>query len=279
MNALRLTVEKLQEELRVKRYRLAIVQERLVPEFDPSDDESDIKQWVRDVDRIARLAGWCDDDVMCNIERQLRGHARQLFDEEQRRDTTWGTLKSTLVAWFKKPVPFNRLLKEAADYAAMPGQKLGDYCFTKLAKLRALKLEIPDKYMRDAVIGSIGDEAIERTIRANKYATVDELYVAMRQMGSMPTADETLSMKTSQPVACMSTAVPGSSGLQPSKRKSGDGKRPNTRAVCFNCGEEGQISRSCLKYKHACSACMKKGHMKRYCFRVKATTHALQKST
>ena len=136
---LRATVKQLKRELRSVQSR-SVNDEYTVPKFDPSRDNADIEQWVRQVDRLARRYLWSDDNIIINISRNLKGYARRVFDEEQERDHTWRSLKNILVQRFKRPLPFCRLLHEASEYSAQPGQKLGDYCFEKLAKLRALKL-------------------------------------------------------------------------------------------------------------------------------------------
>ena len=61
-------------------------------------------------------------------------------------------MKRGILDHFRKSVPFANLLKDAPTYEAKPGQNLGDYCFKKLMKLRALKLSIPDEFLIDAVI-------------------------------------------------------------------------------------------------------------------------------
>ncbi|XP_076386126.1 uncharacterized protein LOC105663679 [Megachile rotundata] len=220
---------------------------------------------------------------MCYIARQLRGHARQFFDEEQRRDPTWEMLKTALIARFRKPLPFNRLFREAANYTAQPRQKLGDYCFNKLTKLRAfnaLKVDIPDEFLRDAVIGSIGDETIERTIRSNKYTSADELYVAMREMGTMPKLEGVSAAKASRVADRTPIPVAGPSGVRAADRKKqpGDQLKHTTKFVCYNCGEEEHVARTCSKPRRRCMRCQKDGHLERFCYRTKVAINVVQLS-
>ncbi|XP_076392657.1 uncharacterized protein LOC143265284 [Megachile rotundata] len=182
---LRATVKCLRQQLQAVRYRPGN-EEFLIPKFDPAKDSADVEQWTRQVDRIARRYNWSDDDILLVVARSLKGHARRVYDEELVNDHTWRSLKTILLRRFKKPLPFARLLLEAATYTASAGQHLGDYCFEKLSKLRALKLDIPDAYLADAVIGGIQDENVTRTIRSKRYKDADELYAAMNEMGAMP---------------------------------------------------------------------------------------------
>lgn len=71
---------------------------------------------------------------------------------------------------------FSILLKDATNFTSSPDQKLGDYCFQKLSKLRALNLVIPDEYLVDAVIGDITDKSIARTVRSAQHSNANSLY-------------------------------------------------------------------------------------------------------
>ncbi|XP_026827722.1 uncharacterized protein LOC113562444 [Ooceraea biroi] len=86
---------------------------------------------------------------------------------------------------FRKSIPFAKLLREAALYGSVPGQVLGDYCFQKLNKLRKLDVQIPDKYLIDAVIGGITDPSVARTVRAVQHADANALYAFMTALDNV----------------------------------------------------------------------------------------------
>jgi hypothetical protein len=140
----------------------------LIPIFDPARDDARIEHWVERVDSLAERYRWDDDTIIRMIARRLKGNARQWYDEQTRYDATWAHIRNGFVAQFRKSVPFSKLLKEAANYETTAGQTLGDYCFQKLSKLRALQLQIPEECLVDSVIGGITDPNIARTVKLLK---------------------------------------------------------------------------------------------------------------
>lgn len=217
------------------------------------------------------------------IARNLRGHARKFYHEEQSRDHSWRTLKELFFRQFKKPVPFGRLLREAASYSARPGQKLGDYCFEKLTRLRALKVEIPDAYLEDAIIVGIGDEQIERTVRSNRYKDVHELYATMNEMGTMPqvttTKTSTFRFNTRQRGAASGQegAAPATT-TRPSMNSTPREEPQRSTITCFNCGQDGHTSRRSKKKPIICRACQTQGQLEKFCYRTKKINNT-QKAT
>lgn len=138
--------------------------ELTIPLFDPSKDDVVIEKWIESVDDLAAMHDWDERAIMRLIPGRLKGHARQWYDTRPRVAVTWRETKEALMQQFRKSVPFAKLFKEAALYESNPGQALGNYCFQKLSKMRRLDIDIPDKYLIDAVIGGITDENVARTI-------------------------------------------------------------------------------------------------------------------
>lgn len=138
----------------------------MIPLFDSSRDDLVIEKWIEHVDDLAIQYDWDDRAIMRLISGRLKGHARQWYDTRPRLAITWAETKESLKQQFCKYVPFSKLFKEAALYESAPGQALGDYCFQKLNKMRKLDIDIPDKYLIDAVIGGITDGHVARTVRS-----------------------------------------------------------------------------------------------------------------
>ncbi|KAJ8909358.1 hypothetical protein NQ315_000447 [Exocentrus adspersus] len=112
--------------------------------------------------KIARRYGWSENDTLRLTALRLRGHAWEWYEGQSEKLTTWSDMKETLLKKFKMVIRFSSLLKRAANYEARPGQSLGDYCFQKLQKLQALRCNISDKCLIDAVIGGVKDEYVAR---------------------------------------------------------------------------------------------------------------------
>ncbi|CAH1967041.1 unnamed protein product [Acanthoscelides obtectus] len=145
-----------------------------------------VDKWLDKVDRLAERYHWDDDAILRLISGRLRGNARQWYEENVDYDSSWDEIKRSMSQHFRKSVPFSKLFKDAANYDAAPGQNLGDYCFKKLSKLRALNIQIPDPYLIDAVIGGIRDENIARTVRAAQHTDANALYAYLNTVGEMP---------------------------------------------------------------------------------------------
>jgi hypothetical protein len=76
------------------------------------------------------------------VSSRLTGMERKRYDSQEYLNANWKSIKRNLVKQFAKPRPFAKLLKEAVLYETREGQDLGEYCLTKLDKLRALKLKV-----------------------------------------------------------------------------------------------------------------------------------------
>ena len=146
---------------------------------------------------------------------------------------------------------FNQRLEDVYTYKARPGQKLGDYCFRKLEKLRKLEYAISDEDQIDAVIGGISDTGIARAIQSAKIKDVDELYSFMRRMGDVPTQNGRRrttpepSRRKQPSSSTASTSRRQEQGVQ--ARQKGTAEKGLSQVRCFNCGTIGHYSRDCTK--------------------------------
>jgi hypothetical protein len=157
-------------------------------------------------------------------------------------------MKQLMLRQFYKPLPFSKLLREAALYETRKGQDLSEYCFNKLERLRALKLDIPEAYLVDAIIGGITDENIARTTRSSRFTDTNELYAYLSTIGHLPGSRPVKSAPTPQ------YATPGTStekslkmGMECYNCKGPHRARdcPKPRAECFNYKQRGHFQSKC----------------------------------
>jgi hypothetical protein len=183
------------------------------------------------------------------------GMARKWYDSQEYFKANWKNIKHKLEKQFAKPLPFAKLLKEAALYETHEGQDLGEYCFTKLDKLRALTLKIPESSLVDAVIGGVTDENMARTARASRFGDVNELYSYLSTLGEMPRVPQGETrggfggkrFHNNQPKKVTATYTNDKPAIQ-----------------CFNCHGPHRV-RDCKKPRLECFDCKHLGHIAKNC--------------
>lgn len=126
---------------------------------------------------------------------RLKGHAKLWYNTRPEVVITWIATKEEIMQQFRKSVPFNKLLKDAALYETSRGQALGYCCFNKLNKLRKLDLVIPDilvipEYLIDAVIGGITVASVARAVRSAQLDNASGLHVYMTSLDTSSSGSE-----------------------------------------------------------------------------------------
>lgn len=187
LKVLRKEIDELRNKPSTSATAMCLSDEQAIPIFDSSKDDITVEMWVSKVNSLAEKYQWSDEYTLRIIASRVKGHARQWYYEQTNNDVSWGHMKIGMINHFRKSVPFANLLKDASNYETKPGQNLGDYCFKKLTKLRALKIKIPDEYLIDAVIGGIKDDNIARIIRSAQHQNADKLFAYLNTLGDMPT--------------------------------------------------------------------------------------------
>jgi hypothetical protein len=226
----------------------------VIPIFDPQSTQS-IDTWVHRVDELAKNYGWDDRSTTKLVASRLQGMARRWYDAQDHLGMNWRDMRTQLVKQFHKPLPFAKLLREAALYEAQPGQDLSEYCFLKMEKLKALNLTIPEDYLLDAVVGGITDENIQRSARSSRFADTAELYAYLSTLGCMPDHTKTT----------ITPAAPKEAAKQTFTKTFANSSNTTTRAVqCFNCKGAHWV-KDCPKPKIECFYCKRLGHFQNKC--------------
>jgi hypothetical protein len=228
--------------------------EKMIPEFKPQQSPFSM---VRRVDEIAEVYGWNDLMIIRVVSNRLTGMARKWYDSQEYFKAIWKNIKHKLAKQFAKPLPFAKLLKEAALYETHEGQDLGEYCFTKLDKLRALKLKIPESSLVDAVIGGVTDENMARTARASRFGDVNELYSYLSTLGEMPRVPRG-----------ETRGGFGGKRFHSDQPKKVTNDKPAIQ--CFNCHGPHRV-RDCKKPRLECFDCKHLGHIAKNCPQKKST--------
>lgn len=224
--------------------------EKMIPTFDPQRSEQSIETWVRRVDDLARVYGWDDLTVVKLVANRLVGMARRWYDSQDQLTLNWNSIKTLLIKQFSKPLPFAKLLREAALYETYSGQDLSEYCFNKLDKLKSLKLNIPESYLVDAIIGGITNENIARSARSSRFTDTNELYAYLSALGCLPRTPK--------------TEIPRKIAVSVQSQVSKVTTSQKPELLCFNC-KGPHRARDCPKPRLECFNCKRLGHKQNKC--------------
>jgi hypothetical protein len=214
--------------------------DRLLPEFDPSNLTQSVDDWLRRVNDCAVMYRWDEVTKMYIALGKLRGIARIWYDGLKSTNFAWAQWEAQLRDMFPSKVTFGKLFYEAATYQANPGQNLTDYCFHKLTKLNKLNLNLSQEQLVDCIVEGIKDPQTKLTIKSARCPT----FVALSEYV---------------------TNFPCSSGINRQNIEKGFRSTVNEskqkEVVCFTCNEKGHKRNHCTKYRNnRCAFCHKVGH-------------------
>lgn len=236
----------------------SVINETVIPVFDPSVENLTVTEWVQKVDELSVYHSWSKLMTLKLAASRLRGNARKWYDTAQISCSDWDTVKELLQNNFPGSVKFGKLLVEAAVCVPHPKRNLGDYCFEKVAKLNKLHLPIPDEFLIDSVIEGITDKSVALAARAANFQTVGELASYLSSIGNPGSSkgSETIITKDSFPVRKEQfSSRPSLNSKQKQQQK---------KVNCYNCGGNHCLNQ-CRQPKIKCTHCRKFGHTRERC--------------
>ncbi|XP_043270309.1 uncharacterized protein [Venturia canescens] len=151
------------------------INEKFLPEFDPSEKNISAMDWLNKVNTCAILYGWDEKTKLYLAVCKLRGNAKVWYNELHESQLTWSVFSHAIVKQFPDELSFGKLLEEAVLYKSKPGLDLQMYCFKKIGKMNKLKLELTEDKLVDFVAHGICDDRIRTMILASRYKTLYEL--------------------------------------------------------------------------------------------------------
>lgn len=244
------------------------INEKFLPEFDPSVKNQSAADWLDRVNSCAILYDWDDKTKLYLAVCRLRGNAKVWYDELHETQLSWPVFSHSLKKQFPGELSFGILLKEAALYESTPGQDLQTYCFKKVGKLNKLKLDLAEDKIVDFVARGLHDEKIRTTVLSTRCKTINELNNCLAIFRE--TGDKVKETSKKQSTRDATNGKP----------KPGDEKKN----ACYHCGKIGHRKYDCPDLTEAsgsgttvskkptrgekpiCGNCQKVGHREENCW-------------
>ncbi|KAJ3621738.1 hypothetical protein MTP99_003844 [Tenebrio molitor] len=243
--------------------------EAVIPLFEPSTENNQSgADWVNKIDELIAFHN-CDQTTAFKLATTgLRGNAQKWYDSLPNPCLDWQEMKEALVQSFPTPIRFGKPLVEAANYNLAIGQNLSDYCFEKTAKLRQLRLAIPEEYVIDSIIEGIKDEKIALPARAASFKSVGTLANYLSNVSPTTLSSE----KPTETVTDRSNSsyhlTHGKTFSKPFYKINKNARaspRAPYRITCYNCHENHRAT-DCPKPNIECTNCHKLGHTREKCW-------------
>lgn len=219
--------------------------DRLIPEFDPSDLTQNIDDWLCKVNECAVIYHWDDVAKIYIALGKLKGTARIWYDGLKTMRFAWPQWESMLREMFPSKNTFGKLFYDAATYRAATGQDLNDYCFRKLSKLNQLNLNLTQAQIVDCVIEGINDVQTKVNIRAARCSTFVELADYVTNFPCSSSYSKHTAIKSETVRVNLEKNYKSNSQL----------------LLCFGCNEAGHKRAQCPKRtEKQCTYCRRFGH-------------------
>ncbi|KAJ8972237.1 hypothetical protein NQ314_000270 [Rhamnusium bicolor] len=146
----------------------------LLCDFDPTNDNQTINDWLNKVNECARMYHWDDLTTTYLALGKLKGLARDWYEGLKTAQYSCAQWENLLKTTFPGKLNVGQLFHDAASYKAQIGQDWHEYCFTKLTKLNKLRLPLTDEQINDVITDGVQDKQTRLTLRAaNCTAFVD----------------------------------------------------------------------------------------------------------
>ncbi|XP_064072742.1 uncharacterized protein LOC113404385 [Vanessa tameamea] len=215
----------------------------VVPEFDPSQKNQTISNWLTKVNECAILYGWSDRQIIHYALPKLSGVAKKWYEGLPTVLFTWAEWQTKLLNAFPSDENYGQMLSDMLEKKAKFGDSLEDYFYDKVALIN--RCDIKGKRAVECVLHGIEDRSIRLGAEAAQFDNPDKLLAYLRNV---------------------STRKFDKSVKKDSKDIKTNTYSNKTSIKCYNCKEEGHPASKCQKPLKKCIKCSMLGHLDSECF-------------
>lgn len=191
-----------------------------VPEFDPSNEVSNVQRWIANIDQLGEVYGWSEQTKIFAATSNLRGYAKTWYTGLNNLCHTWDEWKSLLAEAFPSERDYDTLLRKMLDRVRRPQEDLLKYYYEKLALINACDIKETKKV--SLLISGLNVTTIKHAARVGNFKTPENLLEYLKTIELESPRD---------PVKFKSTHSPATYN--------------GNRNRCFTCRKHGHLQANC----------------------------------
>ncbi|GFY31268.1 uncharacterized protein TNCV_752301 [Trichonephila clavipes] len=145
------------------------------PRIDTRDIIDNFFEWIKEVERISKLAHWSNELKLTNAISRLSGSAKNWQLTTGKNFNDWTVWKTAFASRFKRRITMQEFLAHQSERKMKHSETLVDYIYAKDALLEKALFTIPQQVRISMIIGDVTEEKWQIALAIQNSDTVEEL--------------------------------------------------------------------------------------------------------